>query len=179
MSQPPTSAGAPPAAPKSVPTRRAATVLALAALLWIGAMVRTGFAVRELGRIRAADQARVARIRALDPAFRDTLTRDLAAGLLLGASHDAGPDVPGRLAAVCAALSAPRPETVSCRALSAEIDGHPLREAATQWNGLKAADFARIVRAAGEASPPIRLRRAEISARPDGVLDVSADFVTL
>ena len=159
--------------------RGAAILLAAATLLWIGAMVRVGFAVRELGRLRTANEARVARIRALDPAFRDFLTRELATGHLLDQGHAATATPPARLAALCAAQSAPRPEPIDGRTLSAAIGGHPLAEVSAKWDAIPRDVLARVLRAAEDAEPPLRLRRAEITVRPDGELGVEAEFETL
>ena len=153
--------------------------LAFAILLWIGAMVRAGFAVRELGRIRAANEARAARIRALDPAFGDFLTRELATGHLLDQAREAKADAPARLAALCAAQSAPRPAAVGNRALPASIGGHPLSEISATWNAIPRDVLARVLRAAEDDEPPLRLRRAELTVRPDGALGVEAAFESL
>lgn len=135
--------------------------------LWLAAVARATFALRELGRLRTANAARAERLHTLDPAFRDFLSRELAIGRLLDQSRTSS--VPVSLATA----------TLSRRTLPADIGGHSLRELSATWDAISADALASAIRDAEDSAPPLRLRRAEIAARPDGSLSATAVFETL
>lgn len=178
-------------APTTAPRRSIASsgprLLAAAALLWLIAAFRAGFALRETTRIRSANAARIERLHALDPAFQAFLTRELAAGCLLNQARTADPvDVASATDESASSGSKARAATACLpgasiveHTLAADLSGHPIREITAIWESVSADDLATALRDAENATPPLRLRRAEIAARPDGALSVTAVFETL
>lgn len=149
-------------------------LLAAAVLVWAGSIVHAGFALRELADLRRRNEERAARIRSLDPEFRALVTRDLATGRLLDQIQEASSGGSGG--------NVPRPfgatETTT-RPLAADIGGHSLREITAAWKAIPSADLSRALRDAETSSPPLRLRRIELSPRSGATLDATAVFETL
>lgn len=149
-------------------------LLAASVLVWAGSIVHAGFALRELADLRRRNEERAARIRSLDPEFRALVTRDLATGRLLDQIQEAS--------SVGSGGNVPRPfgatETTT-RPLIADIGGHSLREITATWKAIPSADLAGALRDAETSSPPLRLRRIELSPRSGATLDATAVFETL
>ena len=152
-------------------------LLAAAVLVWVGSMVHAGLALRELANLRRRNEERAARIRSLDPEFRALVTRDLATGRLLDQIREKEDDD----SSGGSGGSAPRPfgATETTRPLAADIGGHSLREITATWTAIPSADLAGALRDAETSSPPLRLRRIELSPRPGATLDATAVFETL
>ena len=153
-------------------------LLAASALVWVGAIVHAGFSLRELSAIRRRNEERAVRIRSLDPEFRVLVTRDLAIGRLLD-QIQAKEDV---ASSEGSGGNAPRPfgaTTTSSRPLIADIGGHSLREITATWESIPTADLVQSLRDAESASPPLRLRRIELSPRPGATVSATAVFETL
>ncbi len=162
-------------------------LLAASALLWVGSIVHAGFALRELADIRRRNEERAARIHSLDPEFRALVTRDLAIGRLLdqvGASgNNASSGASGGSAlSGGSGGSAPRPfgaTATTSRPLPADIGGHALREITATWDSIPAETLALALHDAESSSPPLRLRRIELTPRPGAKVSATAVFETL
>ena len=151
-------------------------LLAAAVLLWIGAMVRAGFALGELADIRHKSEERAKRIQSLNPEFRTLVIRDLAMQRLLSQAF-ASPQTEGTpFPAIPEGAPSPR---LSTRLLPTNVGGHPLREITATWESVPSETLASALHDAESASPPLRLRRIEISPRPGDTLAATAVFETL
>ena len=175
MSPPPASAANSSPKPGNAALR---WLLAASALLWVGSIVHAGFALRELADIRRRNEERAARIRSLDPEFRALVTRDLAMGRLLDQAGAFG----GSAISGGSGGNAPRPfgaTATTSRPLIADIGGHSLREITATWDSIPAETLALALHDAETASPPLRLRRIELTPRPGATLSATAVFETL
>ena len=169
--------------PRSIALR---WLLAASVLLWVGSIVHAGFSLRELAAIRRRNEERAARIRSLDPEFRTLVTRDLAIGRLLDQirakeDDDSAGDSETSASSGGSGGGAPRPfgATTTSRPLIADIGGYSLREVTATWDSIPAADLAQALRDAESSSPPLRLRRIELSPRPGANVSATAVFETL
>lgn len=151
-------------------------LLAVAVLVWIGAMVRAGFALGDLADIRRKNAERAERIRSLDPEFRVLVSRDIAMGRLLdqALARPEGEPFPADSAEGDAA-----PPQLTTRTLGATLGGRPLREITATWESVPTEVLARALHDAESASPPLRLRRIELSPRPGSAVAAKAVFETL